>query len=330
MSEITRREFTVLAAATAANTALGVRPSVAQAFPNRPVTLFVPWGAGGGTDAVARVVASLLEKELKQPFNVVNRTGGSGVVGHSALATALPDGYTIGMLTVEIAMMHWQGLTDLTPKSYTPLALLNDDLPGIHVSASSPYKSIKDLADAIKASPAGSMKASGTGKGGIWHLALVGWLKAMGLDVNHVTWVPSTGAAPAMQDMAAGGIDLTTCSLPEAREIIATGKARTLAIMGPQRNPAFPDVPTLKESTGIDYSVSAWRGIAAPKGLPQDVAIAITTALKKAYDSNEFKDFIKAGGFGAVWNDGAEFGKFMDMNDAKMGDAMKLAGLAKT
>ena len=112
------------------------------------------------------------------------------------------------MITVEITMMHWQGLTELDPKSYTPLALMNEDPPGVQVSGSSPYKTVKELADAIKAAPVGKMKASGTGQGGIWHLALVGWLKAMGLAANHVAWVPSNGAAPAMQDLAAGGLDL--------------------------------------------------------------------------------------------------------------------------
>ena len=82
------------------------------AYPDRPITLIVPWGAGGGTDAVARIIASLMEKDLGQPVNVVNRTGGSGVVGHQAISAAPPDGYTIGIITVEIGMMHWQGLTD--------------------------------------------------------------------------------------------------------------------------------------------------------------------------------------------------------------------------
>src|SRR5919205_1892967 len=102
-------------------------------YPQRPVQLIVPWGAGGGTDATARIIAALLEKELKQPFNVVNRTGGSGVVGHQAIASAPADGYTIGLITVEISMMHWQGLTELTPASYTPLALVNADPAGFTV-----------------------------------------------------------------------------------------------------------------------------------------------------------------------------------------------------
>lgn len=119
MSKITRRSFAASSAAVAASAAFGLTPVRAQAYPARPVTVIVPWGAGGGTDATARIVAALLEKDLGQPFNVVNRTGGSGVVGHTAIATAQPDGYTIGMLTVEISMMHWQGLTELAPKSYT-------------------------------------------------------------------------------------------------------------------------------------------------------------------------------------------------------------------
>src|SRR4029079_383922 len=110
--------------------ALYVTVAVA-AYPERPITLIVPWGAGGGTDATARIIGTLMEKELGQPVNVVNRTGGSGVVGHQAIATAPPDGYTIGLITVEIGMLHWQGLTDLTGASFTPLALVNADTSGV-------------------------------------------------------------------------------------------------------------------------------------------------------------------------------------------------------
>ncbi|QQO12895.1 tripartite tricarboxylate transporter substrate binding protein [Bradyrhizobium diazoefficiens] len=329
MSKMTRRTFAASTAAVAASAAFGLKRALAQAYPARPVTVIVPWGAGGGTDATARIVAALLEKDLGQPFNVVNRTGGSGVVGHSAIATAQADGYTIGMLTVEISMMHWQGLTELTPRSYTPLALMNEDPPGVQVSSSSPYKSVKELAEAIRAAPPGKFKASGTGQGGIWHLALVGWMQAMGLPANQVAWVPSNGAAPAMQDLAAGGLDLTTCSVPEARAIIEAGKARSLAIMAPARNPIFKDVPTLKEAIGIDYATGAWRGIGAPKNLPPEIATKLTAALKKVYDSAEFKDFMSNRGFGTVWGDAGEFAGFMDKGDAQMGDAMKAAGLSK-
>jgi len=329
MTKLDRRQLLAVGAVTGAAAALGIKPSLAADYPTRPVTVVCPWGAGGGTDATARIVAALLEKDLGQPFNVVNRTGGSGVVGHSAIATAQPDGYTIGMITVEITMMHHQGLTELNPTSYTPLALMNEDPPGIQVKADSPYKNIKELSEAIKSKPAGTFKASGTGQGGIWHLALVGWLTAMSLKPDHVPWVPSNGAAPAMQDLAAGGIDIVTCSVPEAKAMLDAGKARSLAVMAPQRNPAFPDVPTLKEAAGIDYSVGAWRGIAGPKGMPADVSAKLTAALKKAFDSKEFKDFMTARGFGMVWGDPDQFAKFMAEGDAKMKAAMTAAGLAK-
>jgi tripartite-type tricarboxylate transporter receptor subunit TctC len=330
MTEISRRGLLGAGALAGAAGALA-RPAIAQArYPGRPVTMICPWGAGGGTDATARIVAALLEKDLGQPFNVVNRTGGSGVVGHAAIAGAQPDGYTLGIITVEIAMMHWQGLTELTPRSYTPLALMNEDPPGVQVNNTSPYQDIKALAEAIKASPAGRFKASGTGQGGIWHLALVGWLQAMGLRADHVRWVPSNGAAPAMQDLAAGGVDIVTCSVPEARAIIEAGRARSLAIMAPQRNPIFPNVPTLKETLGIDYATGAWRGFAGPRGMPAEIAQALTAALDKVYRSNEFKEFMSARGFGTVWGDAQHFAQFMDRSDAAMGEAMKAAGLART
>jgi len=330
MNDIISRRGVLTGAAAIGAAGLIAKPAIAQAqWPTRPVTMICPWGAGGGTDATARIVAQLLEKELGQPFNVVNRTGGSGVVGHSAIATAAPDGYTIGMLTVEISMMHHQGLTDLKSTNYAALGLMNEDPPGVQVSASSPYKDIKALADGIKAAPPGKLKASGTGQGGIWHLALIGWLVAMGLKPDHVAWVPSNGAAPGMQDLAAGGIDIVTCSVPEARAMIDAGKARSLAIMAEARNPMFKDVPTLNETLGINYSVGAWRGIGGPKGMPADIQAKVTASLKKAFESKEYSDFMNARGFGMKFADGPGFAKFMEDGDKAMASAMKAAGLSK-
>ena len=324
MTHLSRR--TLLAAGGAVLAA----PALGQArWPNRPIQMIVPWGAGGGTDATARIIASVLERDIGQPVNVVNRTGGSGVVGHSAIATATADGYTIGMLTVEIAMMHWQGLTELRPTSYTPLALLNLDPPGVQVAQNAPYADIKALAEAIKSRPAGTFKASGTGQGGIWHLALVGWLQAMGLRGDHVRWIPSNGAAPAMQELAAGGVDIVTCSVPEGRAMIDAGRARSLAIMAPQRNPQFASVPTLNETLGISYATGAWRGIAGPRNMPAEVQQTYVAALKKAYDSREYQEFMASRGFGVVWADQAGFTTYMAESDRAMGEAMRAAGLAR-
>jgi len=204
------RNFALVALAVAS--LLGAGNAKAD-FPERPITLIVPWAAGGGTDAVARQMALMLEREFKQPVNVVNRTGGSGVVGHDAIAKATPDGYTIGLITVEITMMHHVGLTPLTYKDYTPIGLMNADPSGINVRADSPYKSVKDVLAAVKANP-GKFKASGTGQGGIWHLAIAGMLQDLKMDPASVPWVPSNGAAPGLQDLVAGGVQIAPVSLP--------------------------------------------------------------------------------------------------------------------
>src|SRR5260221_11047801 len=297
--------------------------TAAQAqYPQRPVQLIVPWGAGGGTDATARIIAALMEKDLKQPINVVNRTGGSGVVGHDAIAKAPTDGYTIGLITVEIAMMHHQGLTALTPSNYTPIGLVNADPSGVVVRVDSPYKNLKELIAAIKASP-GKMKASGTGQGGIWHLAIAGLLKDQGIDPNALPWVPSNGAAPGMQDLIAGGVDVVPCSLPEARPMIDAGKARALAVMDANPPALYPNVPTLKKELGTDWQIAAWRVIAAPKGIPADVQKTLGTALKKVYDSKEYKDFMASRGFGVIWAAAPDAAKFMAKADADLGATMK-------
>jgi tripartite-type tricarboxylate transporter receptor subunit TctC len=302
--------------------------SVFAQYPQRPVQLIVPWGAGGGTDATARIIATLLEKELKQPFNVVNRTGGSGVVGHDAIAKASPDGYTIGMITVEITMMHHVGLTQLKHTDYTPIGLVNADPAAINVRADSPYKSVKELIAAIKANP-GKMKASGTGQGGIWHLAIAGLLKQQGIDPNALPWVPSNGAAPGMQDMVAGGVDVVPCSIPEARPMIDAGKARALAIMDANPPALYPNVPTLKKELNSDWAIAAWRVIAAPKGIPAEAQQTLTTALKKVYDSKDYKDFMASRGFGVIWADPQGTAKFMAQSDQNLGAALKAVGLAK-
>jgi len=297
-------------------------------YPTRPVQLIVPWGAGGGTDATARIIGTLLEKELKQPFNVVNRTGGSGVVGHDAIAKAPPDGYTIGMITVEITMMHHVGLTPLKHTDYTPIGLVNADPAGINVRVDAPWKSTKELLAAIKANP-GKFKASGTGQGGIWHLAIAGLLVDQGIPPTALPWVPSQGAAPGLQDLVAGGVDVVPCSIPEARAMIDGGKVRALAIMDASPPPLYPNVPTLKKELGTNWQIAAWRVIAAPKGIPAPVHKTLTTALKKVYDSKEYKDFMASRGFGVVWADPDATAKFMADSDKNLGAALKAVGLAK-
>jgi len=300
----------------------------AAAYPDRPITLIVPWAAGGGTDATARIIGTLLEKELGQPVNVVNRTGGSGVVGHSAIASAAPDGYTIGVLTVEIGMMHWQGLTELTGASYTPIGLVNVDPAGLSVAADSPYKTANDLIAAIKANP-GKLKASGTGQGGIWHLALAGMLRDMKIDPAAVPWVPSNGAAPGLQDMVAGGVQIAPVSPPEARSLIDAGKVRLLAVMADKPIAMYPNVPTLKAATGSGWTLGVWRGIGAPKNIPAEAKDKLAAAVQKVVASKDYTDFMAKQGYGVAYAGPDEFAKVMAKSDADLGATMKAVGLAK-
>jgi len=321
-----RRLLGALAGAALAASTLLSAPAIA-AYPDRPITMIVPWGAGGGTDAVARFVAAELEKALKQPVNVVNRTGGSGVVGHQAIASAPADGYTVGLITVEIGMMRHAGLTKLSHNEFTAIALVNFDPNAVMVRADSHIKDAKALLDAARANP-GKLKASGTGQGGIWHLGLAGWLVDAKLAGNAVAWVPSQGAAPGLQDLAAGGVDLVSASLPEGRSLIEAGKVRAIVLMADKPDGLFPQVPLLK-SVGSNWTNGAWRGVAGPKGMPKDVVDRLASAVKQIYDSKAYKDFLAARGFGEMWAGPADFAAFMARDDAAKGEVMKAVGLAK-
>jgi tripartite-type tricarboxylate transporter receptor subunit TctC len=322
-----RRRFLAGVGVAAASAALPSGLRAQAKVPSRPVQLICPWAAGGGTDRIARMVATLLEKEVGQPVTVVNRTGGSGAVGHTAGATAAADGHTLTIVTVELVMMHWMGLTPLTYKEFVPVALLNIDPAGVQVAATSEWRSLKQLLDYVKANP-GKAKASGTGRGGIWDLARAGMLKAAGIPIDAMPWVPSTGAATGLQELVAGGVQVVTASLVEGRPLIDAGKVRPLAHMGDKRDPAFGEVPTLKE-LGIDWAIGAWRGIALPKGTPAEIAAIYEKALEKVVTSKTFTDFMTAAPFGVLWKPAAEFGKFMEEQDRTMGGLMKEAGLTK-
>src|SRR5690606_31978704 len=187
----------------------------------------------------------------------------------------------------------------------------------------------ESLLEAIKTGEPGTFKASGTGQGGIWHLAIAGLLADQGIDPAKVPWVPSEGAAPGLQDLVAGGVNLVPCSLVEARALIEAGRVKSLGFMSPNRAELFPDVPTLKEAIDSDWAIGAWRGIVAPAGLPEDVPSRLTEPLETVYTSAEYEDFMSGRGFGVRWAAGDEFASFMDQANKPLGDTMTAVGLAK-
>lgn len=300
---------------------------IASNYPRKSVTVICPWGAGGGTDRLARFLADELSKKLGQPFVVVNKTGGGGATGHSAGAYAAADGYTLTLVTLEIATMHWMGLTDLTFEAFDYIAQVNEDPAGVIVRADAPWKTLPDLLDSIRANP-GKYLFSGTAAGGVWDLARIGMLDAAGIPVDAVTWIPSTGAAQGLVELLGGHVDVVTCSLAEAISQIQSGQVRALAVMADERDPRFPDVPTLKE-LGINWSAGTWRGIAVPKKTPSEIKEVLEKAILEIADSESFKNFMNTNGFGTKIRNSKQFYEFVKQQDLDWKHVLELGGYAK-
>ena len=271
--------FTVMAALP-----LGAIAQSAADYPNKPIELVVPFGAGGGTDVLARVVAEAAKKHSSQPITVLNKPGATGGIGLSEVAAAKPDGYKLAMVTVEMAIIPHMGIAKFSPENdFTPLVRLNADPVVLTVSADSPWKTIEDLVDAAKKSK-DPLKFGNAGTGGVSHLAAAALQQKIGTTFTHV---PFQGNAPAVVSLLGGHIDAVNASPSEVFAFVQSGKLRALAVLADQRiGGALAQVPTLKERK-IDLAMGTWRGLAAPKGIPPDVlaklnAIAIKTANEPA------------------------------------------------
>jgi tripartite-type tricarboxylate transporter receptor subunit TctC len=294
-----------------------------RVYPRRPILLICPWAQGGGTDRVSRTVAAHLETELGVPINVVNATGGKGVTGHSRGLGARPDGYTLTMATLELNMMHWSGLTELTVADCIPLMSLNEDYAALFVRRDAPWQSLAELEADIQQTP-GKLKASGTTTGGAWHLALAGWLEADGLGADSVTWISSTGSAPSLQELISGGLEMVCCSLPEAESLLDAGEIRALGVMAPQRALGFESVPTFDEQ-GTNWSLGGWRAIVVPVGTPAPIVEQLQTALQQVVEGKTlvagttFPQFMEQSGFDHTFRSGAELQRFFQETDAKFG-----------
>ncbi len=298
-------------------------------FPDQPILLVCPWAAGGGSDRIARQIAVLLEQDLAVPVNVVNVTGGDGVTGHSRGALARGDGYTLTLITVEIAMLHWRGMTNIGPADFAPVGLVNEDAAAIFVRAEAPWRTLADLERTVREQP-GKLRASGTATAGIWHLALAGWLSAVGLRPTDIIWVSIAGSAPSLQELIAGGIDIVICSLPEAQALLSAGRIRSLGVMAEARAPQFPDVPTLKE-LGVQWTLGTMRAIAAPKDTPPDRVAALAAALQRVVTSDAYQSTMRRSGFTASYEDQAQLATTLEDMDARLGallTSQALGGIA--
>jgi tripartite-type tricarboxylate transporter receptor subunit TctC len=284
-------------------------PAFAQAasdYPSRPIELVVPFGAGGGTDILARVTAEAAKKHSSQPITVVNRPGASGSIGLTEVVNARPDGYKIAMITVEMAIIPHMGIAKFSPEAdFTPLVRLNADPVVLTVSATSPWKTIEEMVDAAKKSK-DPLKFGNAGTGGVSHLAAVALAQKAGTTFNHV---PFQGNAPAVVALLGGHIDAVTASPSEVFSFVQSGKLRALAVLADQRlGGAFAQVPTMKERN-IDLSVGTWRGLAAPKGLPADVLARLSAIALKTANEPAVKEAMEKQNLGYSVADGETFRK---------------------
>ena len=279
----TRRQFVLTSLGSATLLAAAPRLAFAQAYPDRPITFICPWPAGGTADITMRALCTAASKVLGQTIVVENRTGASGMLGLKAMATARPDGYTIGQIPISVTRFSQLGTVQLDPlKELTYIARTSGQTFGIAVRADSPWKTLKDFVAAAKAAP-GKLTYGSAGIGGATHVGMEEFALAAGIQLNHS---PYKGGAPALQDLLGGQVDALADSSSWAPHVKA-GKLRLLATWGEKRTQDFPDVPTLKEQ-GFDVVVDAPNGIGAPKGLEPAVAARLREAFRQAAASPEF------------------------------------------
>jgi tripartite-type tricarboxylate transporter receptor subunit TctC len=290
MISISRRGFLGTAAGAAALPVLGQDPSFAQQFPARGLLVIVPYGAGGGSDVSARLLARDLEPIFGKPVTVENRAGGAGWIGWGALAAAKPDGYTIGYIN---APSMFAGYLDKSTsggrkenlESFTPLINHVVDPNLWAVRPDSKFKSVKDVLDEAKKRP-GTVTLNGGGHGSDDHVAVLGIGAKNGVSFQMVHF---RSTPEGKTQVLAGNIEVLAANVSEVAEDIRAGQFRVLGVMSEQRSPFIPNGPTFREQ-GFDEVWAVSRGLAAPAGLPKDIEAALTGYLEKTIGTKEHKE----------------------------------------
>ena len=305
----------------------GLAPSAAwaQAWPAKPVTIVVPFPAGGGTDAFARPLFAAVTKNLGKQFVIDNRGGAGGTLGAGIAARAPADGYTLFMGAVHhaIAPAMYPKLDYHLESDFIPVGLVSS-VPQVIVvhPGRVPVTDLKGLLAFLRKNP-GKLNYGSAGNGTSHHLA--GELFKLQTQ-TFITHIPYRGAGPALQDLIAGQVDMVFDGLGSSANHIRGGRIRALAVGSAQRAPGFADIPTVSEAGGPNYQVATWYGLWAPKGTPQPVLDQITAELRKALSSDELKAQWAALGANPPNLYGADFGKFVAAETKRWAEVVKSSG----
>ena len=318
-----RRRLTIAALAATA-IAAPITSFAQSAWPTKPVTIVVPFPAGGGTDAFARPLTATLSKNIGKQFIIDNRGGAGGTLGASIAAKAAPDGYTLflGAVHHAIAPSMYPKLDYDIEKSFVPVALVSSVPQVIVVNPQRvPANDLKGFIEAAKKAD-GKMNYGSAGSGSSHHLAGELFNGLAGTKIAHI---PYKGAGPALTDLMGGQIDAMFDGMGSSAGHIKGGRIKAIAVASDKRAPGFPNIPTAMES-GVNYKVSTWYGLWAPKGTPPDVIAKFQAELKKAYNSEELK--VIWNGLGAEVPDlyGDAFGKFVTAEIKRWADVAKASG----
>jgi len=259
---------------------LAAAPAFAQAYPSRPISLIVPWAAGGSTDILARIVAQQLHQSMGQPVVIENRTGASGNIGTLAAARAAPDGYTILFNTMSVHTMNHALFASMPfdgVKDFSPLTLLAYVTNTMVVHPSVPANTVPEFIAYAKANP-GKIAYASSGPGSTNHLCAAMLEKMTGIEMLHV---PYRGGAPAVADTVAGQCQLFFTAGTQSLEHVKAGKLKLLAVTEAKRSPFLPEVPTVAE-TVPGYEMTVWYGAFGPAGIPKDIVAKLNSEIARA------------------------------------------------
>jgi tripartite-type tricarboxylate transporter receptor subunit TctC len=278
---------TFIASITFVSTSVWAQSS-ADAFPNRLVTIVVPFPPGGGTDAGARLVAQKLSVKWGQSVIVENKAGASGMLGSEYVSRAKPDGYTLligNVGTLSINPSLYKKMPYDWEKAFAPVSMIAELPYVLLVTPSFPANSVKELIAIAKAKP-GKVSYASSGSGGGPHIAAEMFEKAAGIELLHV---PYKGGGPAAADVMAGHVDMYFATVLESIGAVRTGKLRGLAVSSSGKSPALPELPTIAEAGLPGFETSSWIGLVAPAGTPVNIVDQISADIKTVINDPEVK-----------------------------------------